>query len=117
MTEHSDAARSDRRIADFYAPLFALSRDAHAIGEFEVAYHALVAAMHAVAEGDDVALLDAVEREARRQIAWIDEHAPEHRLSTSSAQKHAHPGVYAMLAREAAMQADLAHLRKNHQVG
>ena len=87
---------------DFYERLLDVSRAAHGNGQHEVAYHALVAAMHAADDGADAARLREVEREAEAQIAWIDRHAPGHRLSTHSAGRHGHPGVYAMLARQAA---------------
>jgi hypothetical protein len=41
-------------------------------------------------------------REAEVQIAWIDRHAPSHRLSTATARLYQHPGGYAMLVRQVA---------------
>jgi hypothetical protein len=81
--------------------LFSISQDAHARRQHEVAYHTLTAALHAAQNAHDVSGAKAVFREAREQIAWIDINAPEHRLSTNSAGRHNHPGVYAMLSRQA----------------
>lgn len=87
--------------------LFAASRDAHANGQHEVAYHALIAAMHAAQDAKDVEGARAVAKEAQAQIEWIDRHAPGHRLSTESAARHNHPGVYVMLTRQAGMIGDM----------
>ena len=86
-----------------YERLLALSREAHARGQHESAYHALTAAMHAADDAGDIAALVTIRREAEAQITAIDRDAPEHRLSTSSAARHQHPGVYAMLGRQARM--------------
>jgi hypothetical protein len=85
----------------FVEPLLAISREAHARGQHEVAYHALTSALHAAYDARDRGALSAVAQEAAGQIAWMDDHAPEHRLSTTSASGHNHPGVYALLARQA----------------
>ena len=85
-----------------FEQLLAASRDAHARQQHEVAYHALTAAMHAADDAGDVSALAEVAREAEAQIAWIDRHAPTHRLSSNSARAHNHPGVYAMLVRQTA---------------
>jgi hypothetical protein len=79
-----------------------ISREAHAHRQHEVAYHALTAAMHAADDVGDAQALAEVEREARAQIDWIDHNVPDNRLSTASASKHQHPGVFALLARQAA---------------
>jgi hypothetical protein len=94
-------------VDDLFERLLLLSREAHAARLHEVAYHALTAAMHAAHSRHDESGLAAVEREANAQIAWIDEHAPAHRLSTASAGHHEHPGFYALLARQAATYAEM----------
>ena len=85
----------------FFDRFMNLSREAHELGLHEVAYHALCAAMHAAQTGNDVAGVARVADEARDQIDWINTHVPAHRLSTASASRHDHPGVYAMLERQA----------------
>ena len=94
-------------LRSLYDRLLALSREAHQSGLHEVAYHALQAAMHAAQGARDGAAVITIADEAREQIAWIDTHSPGHRLSTSSAGKHDHPGVYAMLERQAEMVAKM----------
>ena len=89
--------------------LFALSQEAHRGRHHEAAYHALVACMHAAHDDGDEATLITVEREAREQLAWIDEHVPDQRLSTASARERRNMGVYESLARQT--QAHLAMLR------
>jgi hypothetical protein len=90
-----------------YDRLLGVSREAHGAGLHEVAYHALSAALHAAESAGDRGAVAAIAREAREQIDWIDANAPAHRLSTASAKRHDHPGVYAMLGRQAAMLARL----------
>src|SRR5215218_6072833 len=86
-----------------FVRLLAESREAHACGQYEVAYHALTAAMHAADDAADIAALETAAHEAAAQLEHIDVHAPEHRLSTRSAARHAHPGVYTLLTRQSAM--------------
>ena len=94
--------------------LMTASREAHATGCHEGAYHALTAAMHVAHCGDDAPRLHEVVREARRQIEWIDANAPEHRLSTNSAGRHEHPGVFRMLIRQAEAHAEMTHRTAHH---
>jgi plasmid replication initiation protein len=84
-----------------YDRLIALSREAHGLGLHETAYHALCAALHAAQSASDRVSVAQVADEAREQINWIDTHMPDHRISTASASRHDHPGVYAMLERQA----------------
>lgn len=88
--------------ASLFERLLAISRDAHARRQHEAAYHALTAAMHAADDAADVGALTIVLQESEAQIAAIDRSSPGHRLSTRSAARHQHPGVYAMLARQTA---------------
>jgi hypothetical protein len=92
--------RTLRPLTTLLTELVAISRDAHAAGQREVAYHALAAAMHAAADAADSDALRLVLAEASTQLAWIDDHDAGHRLSTRSAARHQHPGVYAMLIRQ-----------------
>ena len=89
---------NDARLWDV---LIDASREAHARGQHAVAYHALAAAMHAADDQNDREQLGEIEREAQRQLDWIDEHAHHDRLSTRSASTRKHPGVYTLLARTA----------------
>ena len=86
-----------------YERLLVISREAHERGQHETAYHALTAAMHAADDAADIGALAIVRREAEAQIMAIDRDTPGHRLSTRSAARHQHPGVYAMLGRQTGM--------------
>jgi hypothetical protein len=95
--------------------LLAISREAHRRGRYETAYHALTAAMHSADDDADVEALKLVVGEAQAQIAAIDHDAPGHRLSTPSAARHEHPGVYAMLVRQTAAHVELHENRMLRQ--
>lgn len=101
MSDRDANQDADGRRPLFYEDLLRLSRAAHAARQHEVAYHALAAALHAADDGGDVHALAEVIREAEAQIGRIDRETPEHRLSTTSAGRHEHAGVYAMLVRQA----------------
>lgn len=67
-------------------------------GEYEVAYHALMAALHA-AEGVGKATASAtalaeIERIARLQSAQVEEIKPVHQLSRAAAKNRGHTSVY-----------------------
>lgn len=97
----TDTVGNPSPLEHLFEQLLGLSRDAHAHGQHEAAYHALTAAMHAAQDTNDHAGLRVIVDEARAQIDWIDRYDPTHRLSTMSASRHNHPGVYALLARQA----------------
>lgn len=105
--DHSSTA-----IPSLFERLVAISREAHAHGQHEAAYHALTAAMHAADDAADVHALTIVRREAEVQITAIDRGFPGHRLSTQSAARHQHPGVYAMLARQTTMHIGMHEVRE-----
>jgi hypothetical protein len=97
---------------DLYERLLALNREAFAAGSYEVAYHALAAAMHCAIELEAPELLSDVAQRASEQMTWIDEHVPEHTLSTRSAGQRGNTSVYGLLARQATTHAHmLAHSR------
>lgn len=100
---------TDEATRPLHAQLVAISRAAHAAGQHEVAYHSLMAALHAARDAEDVDGIAESVHEAREQIAWIDAHRPEHRLSTASAGKHNHPGVFEMLARQGETYLEILH--------
>ena len=87
----------DSDLSDTYERLLATSRAMTARGLYEVAYHALAAAMHCAEALGDSERLVVVEREAREQLMWIDDRDPEHQLSTVSATKRRNRSVYQSL--------------------
>ena len=97
------------REESFYPTLLAINRRAFARAEYEVAYHALAAALHVACDDADAERISDVRRIALRQGAWIDTHRPEHRLSSTSAKARGRNSMFSMLERqaEAAAQIDL----------
>jgi hypothetical protein len=80
---------------------------------FEIAYHALAAAMHCAEGLRDRALLAEVQRLAEEQRHWIDSHAPEHRLSSRNAMTRGNDSIFASAARQAHVM--LLGLEVDHQ--
>ena len=74
--------------------LFTAAREA---GQYEVAYHALCALLHAAEAMEDEATCQLVEHRANECRDWIDLHAPEHKHSTQSAQSRGHEGIFRQL--------------------
>jgi hypothetical protein len=66
--------------------------------QYEVAYHALAAALHAAADARDCAQLAEVGDIAVTQLGWINRNAPGHRLSTGSAASRGNKSPFASLA-------------------
>ena len=97
----------DPRAAELQARGLQLYRDAREAGQYEVAYHALCAALHAAEALDDGGACELVEREARTCRDWIDTHAPESKLSSRSAQSRGHESIF----RQLAVMAEAARLR------
>lgn len=84
--------------------LFADARDA---GQWEVAYHALCATLHAAESLEDEHACTFVAMRAKECRDWIDLHAPEHKHSTRSAQSRGHEGIF----RQLTITAESARLR------
>ena len=84
--------------------LFADARDA---SQWEVAYYALCATLHAAESLEDEHTCTFVEMRANECRDWIDLHAPSHKLATRSAQARGHEGIY----RQLAVTAESARLR------
>jgi hypothetical protein len=77
------------------------------VQEYEIAYHALCAALHAAEGLGDEEALRRVASRAGECRDWIDLHAPRHKLSTPSAQSRGHESIF----RQLAVMADAARLR------
>jgi hypothetical protein len=67
---------------------------------FEIAYHALAAAMHCAEALGDKELLSAVQRSAEEQDRWIEANAPEHQLSATRATQRGNESIFSSLARQ-----------------
>lgn len=97
---------------DLYTRLLTINTDAMEGRLYEVAFHALTAALHAAEVRGDAERFDAVKRLAERQLEHIDKHEPEHRFSSRSAAERGQHPVFATLARQAHTRALL--VRKPH---
>ncbi len=80
--------------------LMDINQEAFGQGLYEVAYHALAAALHCAYPLEEQVLLDVLERRAREQRDWIDSSASEHVLSSQSASLRGHESVYNTLIRQ-----------------
>jgi hypothetical protein len=91
----------DDEIRKLEDSLLRIGQEAFAAGHFEVAYHALMAALHCATDEGDATRVRRVGALAEEQRDWIDLHASGHRMSTSSARLRGHSGAYANLVRQA----------------
>ena len=82
--------------------LLRLHAEARALGQHQVAYHALAAVLHAAEGLREQALLDRVETTAREYGASIDQDDPRHPLSSQSASTRGHTSIFQQLAATAA---------------
>ncbi len=96
------------RAPDWFAQLMSINREAFDSGRYEVAYHALMAALHAAQDAGDQAFLREVERAAEGQQDRIDSDSPRHRLSSHEAKRHGAVGIFRMAARQASARAAIA---------
>jgi hypothetical protein len=80
-----------------YDQLMQINDKAFDEGNYEAAYHALVAALHCAIPLREGALLRELEARAREQRDWIDTQAADHALSAQSAAVHGHRSSYASL--------------------
>ncbi len=84
-----------------YQQLLAINSDAHEHASYEVAYHALAAALHAANGDHDEPGVLTVKKLAEEQIEWIDAHDSAHPLASASPRERGHASMYAMLAQQA----------------
>jgi hypothetical protein len=89
----------------WFAQLMRINSEAFDAGHYEVAYHALMASLHAAQDAGDVEHLQAVERTAEQQQDRIDADAP----------KHGAMGIFQLAARQASARAAMVqHDRHAH---
>ncbi|HKU45339.1 MAG TPA: hypothetical protein VJQ58_00530 [Burkholderiales bacterium] len=86
--------------------LYTAAREA---SEYEVAYHALCAVLHAAERIEDAETCRLVEVRANECRDWVDTRAPEHRLSSQSAKARGHESIF----RQLAVMGESARLRIN----
>lgn len=88
-------------LADSYEQLTAVSQKMLHSGHYEVAFHALQAALHCAEDLKDEQRLVTIEQEAKMQRDHIDAKAPEHRMSTQAGVDRGGINLYETLIRQA----------------
>ncbi|HEU0055270.1 MAG TPA: hypothetical protein VFQ39_18915 [Longimicrobium sp.] len=73
-------------------------RSAFDLREHATAFHALSAACHAAESLEDLEALSGIHRLALDELAWIDAHDPENRLSTRVAEQRHRQSIFVQLA-------------------
>ncbi|HEY1373207.1 MAG TPA: hypothetical protein VGH50_12105 [Candidatus Binatia bacterium] len=91
----------EETIREFYRDLMRINRECFEGREFDIAYHALMAALHCAQQLKDIPYLREIERIAMEQLKYIDAHHPEYEHSTASASNRNHVSVFQTLARQA----------------
>jgi hypothetical protein len=109
-------AAEHETVRDWTDRALALCRETAGAGAYEVAYHALMSALHSAEILGDVPLLEAVAHLAAQQQEAIDGLGRIHPLSTSSAAGRGHVPVFHMAERQAMTRAKIArhHWQGNH---
>jgi hypothetical protein len=77
--------------------LIGLNGRAAALGEYEAAYHLLMAAIHVAGSSGDLPALERIAQVAERQEAELESLTPPHHLSRTEATKRGQTAVYASL--------------------
>jgi hypothetical protein len=98
-----------------YHQLMAGNYEAFAVDEYDVAYHALMAALHCAQQLKDVHALEEVERIADEQLREIDAQHPEYQHSTRSATARKHESIFATLSRQARTRQQMLHAEAQRQ--
>jgi hypothetical protein len=88
-------------VSDLFQRLMGINQEAFACEEYDVAYHALAAALHCAQSLKDEQRLGDVGRAANEQLAWIDSYHPEYRYSTQSSSRRGNLNVYSNIVRQA----------------
>ena len=96
-----------------YDDLMSVHRSAFGGTYYNVAYHALAAALHCADDAFDLERVTEVEQVASEQLAWIDLHAPAYEHSSQNAALRGHVSIYTMLSRQAHAKALMLQHRHN----
>ena len=72
-------------LSELYQQQLSSNQRAFTLGEYNVAYHALMAALHCAETLKDAHGLSEVKQRAEEQLVWIEQHHPEYEHSTQSA--------------------------------
>lgn len=85
-------------MSELRSAAFELFNAARAADQYEIAYHALAAALHAGENLNDQETCRLIERYADETRQHIDVRTPAHKLSSRSAQARGHEGIFRQLA-------------------
>jgi hypothetical protein len=103
---------AERPVESHFEVLIDVNRRAFAAGQYEVAYHALMAALHAAQDRQAADQLEQVAELAQMQQETIDVSSPGHPLASAQAREHGGNGIYGMASRQASTQALIARRRE-----
>jgi len=78
--------------------LVAMYDEARALGQHQVAYHALAAVLHAGESLHDIDTIDLVEKRAKEHAAWLNVNDPRHPMSAESASTRGNQSMFEQLA-------------------
>jgi hypothetical protein len=92
---------NEPQIRDVYKRAIDMNAEAFTGEEYDLAYHALMVALHCGQRVGDVGYLREVERRALDQLRYIDTHRPEYPHSTAAAQTRGHFSIFETAARQA----------------
>lgn len=87
-----------------------MSQEAMDNGYFEAAYHLLCASLHVAYDLQDKQRLEDVREAVQAQLAWIDQNAPKHKMSSESVVKRGGVNLYGSLLIQ--IDADLTILQR-----
>jgi hypothetical protein len=90
-----------KTILELHDRLLAINREAFDGQLFEVAVHALNGAMHCGEAMQDKEAVARIAQRAHEQSSWIDTQAPDHRISSTSANQRGTVSVFRSAARTA----------------
>ena len=88
-------------LLELFEHLLELEQRAFAGGQYDVAYHLLMAALHCGDDLRDARVLARIERLATERLTWIDTNAPQYEHSSAAAAKRGHVSIYSMAATQA----------------
>ena len=91
----------EQTLRDIYRDLMQMNRKCFEGEKFDIAYHALMAALHCAQELKDIPYLQEIERAANEQLKYIDANHAEYEHSTVAASKRNHVSIFQTLARQA----------------
>src|SRR4051812_41801496 len=101
LTGPGDRVMQEPELREMYQQFIDQNVQAFAGRQFEIAYHALAAALHCAESLQDGRLLSDVERSAGEQDRWIEDNAPFHRVSPAQAKARGNDSIFSSLARQA----------------